>query len=377
MANKFTRLHDATAGAVAELDAAWFDPGDNKDKFVVTAVRNAAKAFKVIYWRVKEDGQITRIADSGNLGGKADIVHVAHVQGGGGSITAIRDADTGNLRLTNWRLIDNQVKKFVSVDAGVVKGLELANLGVIKADPAHLKATSMLITGVATETGNLKVIAWIYTNPGLSTNPLETDQGSLIRLGSGEAGGFTLLSIARLGNGPGDTQKFVTTVRDESKNLRNILWHAPEFVDEIKRVATVSAGEIWELDAMEHPFDSGFVTAVADSENRLKVIKWRNDLVRLDDFTGDKMAKISVASHSHHTILVAGQNGVNQGNLRLIALADDSAPSIPMKQVASIDAGKLGGKVKLLYMQDGLLMTAFRNSEGNLQLISWRYTTQQ
>jgi len=128
---------------------------------------------------------------------------------------------------------------------------------------APVSGRDLVVTAFRDEAGNLKLIAW-------SVN----DDGQITRKGSVTAGTVSLVDLT-----PGRQGHVVASVRDSDSNLRLIAF-AVRNDGAIDRVGTDRAGQINQITSSYINRDGNdfLLTAVRDSDNKLRVISWEANL---------------------------------------------------------------------------------------------------
>jgi len=152
-----TRLRDSgnAAGTVSEISMAALP--EAFPRRVVTSIRTAGGALKLIAWRVESNGAITRRGDSGNAAGAATLIRSA-IDGFGQVVTSCRTA-SGDLRVISWRVSQN--------------GLQVTRLGDSADQAGRIGDNSIVvhdgtraISGVRMANGDLRLIEWLLGQGG-------------------------------------------------------------------------------------------------------------------------------------------------------------------------------------------------------------------
>lgn len=338
------RKHSLTAGTIDALAVTRVH-----EETVVTAVRNGSGSLELIAWRV--DGTALQRAGEAT-GGPVDDVSICQV-GFTRVATACRDGDSGKLTLALWELSpDGQLHQTDSAGAGTMS----------KAAAVGLDDT-LLATPLIDAAGNLKVIAWVVS-----------DDGKLTRGDDGSGGGVSSIATAQWGGG-----RFVTAVRNASDKLELIQWDVqPD--GEVERLGEATAGTVGSLDVIRNRFvfDANaqeFITAVSDSNSKLKLIAWEvrldGSIHRLGDLTGSSCSKPSLG-HVGGTRYVVAHRGP-EGKLRVQSFRWGTTPSGvgEFELIESASAGTASLVRATDPGQSGSLITALRNGSGDLQVILW------
>src|SRR5262245_12163911 len=87
---------------------------------VLTAVRTGSGMLKLIVWRIRQDGKIERLGDSGSQGEAASVISLAAIPGDR-VVTAIRDSGN-NLRLVSWHVSADGMTVTRGPDSGSAAG---------------------------------------------------------------------------------------------------------------------------------------------------------------------------------------------------------------------------------------------------------------
>lgn len=201
-----TRLSDSgnSAGSVSEIAlVVKREPVgvDGEENLVTTAVRDAQENLKLVTWKIAENGDITRLADSGNQAGKAQMIQI--INAGPYMVTAVRTA-SGQLKLISWDRGLNRVDDSGNQSSGNNPTGEISLM-----EHPH---NDSIVSAVRTNNGQLKLISW-------NIRP----DGQLIRSGDSgnEAGTASLIAIegSAVVNAP-----IVTAVRTQENRLKLIAW---------------------------------------------------------------------------------------------------------------------------------------------------------
>jgi hypothetical protein len=177
---------------------------------VVTAVRDGSGLLRLIVWSVADDGTLTRLADSGDAGGRGTLVR-ATVNDTGLVLTSVRDS-AGHLKVISWE---------VAADGSVTRLQDSGNQAWDIEDNALIAMPDGVVSAVRTRENNLKLIAWA----------VDTD-GSIARRGDSAGQASTSSNIEIIAGpdvpGPsGHSVTMVTAVRTGAGNLRLITWGPP------------------------------------------------------------------------------------------------------------------------------------------------------
>ncbi|MDQ4124533.1 MAG: hypothetical protein M3134_02890 [Actinomycetota bacterium] len=343
------RKHSVTAGAIDKLDAT-----EVRTDVIVTAVRTAAGALKLIAWQLVGDELVRRGEASG---GPVGTVSVSVV--GGRVATACRDS-FGKMTLGLWDVsTDGQIQKADTAAAGTIE----------RSTPIGLGSTSMA-TAVTEASGHLKVIGWSVSAGG-----------ELTRRGDASGGAAELVAADRWLD-----RRFVTALRNASGNLELIHWIFRED-GTVDRLGEITAGAVGGLDVIrDHELTGSdhqvFMTAVRDSSGKLKLIAWRvtaeGPIERLTDFkpgmhcSKPSLVHIGVGRHA-----VAYVNDVNELRIQCFrwgVQADPGDPTVPTGHGFDLREGGVGGTASLVSAAEigqTSCVTAVRDGNGNLKVILW------
>lgn len=227
---------------------------------LVTGVWDGQKRLKLETWRMNQNGQFTRIKDSGNQAGEVQTAPTLLALKNGLVLSVVVTKE-GTLKLISWRIDDDgsiERLKDSGTQAGIVKALPVA----VEA------ANGIVVTAVSDSSLRLKLISWqVSQNGTISRRGDSGAQAGQIR-GLGH-------SIARSGS------VYVTAVPDSDSNLKLISWSVSPDGKTIDRrgdsgdqAGKINAGLV--VHTAQHSA-SGFVTSIATSGNNLKLISWTVD----------------------------------------------------------------------------------------------------
>ena len=246
-----TRRGDATAGPVKRIAVTPFPDG----KGVITLTRGNQDDLKLVAWEVTSSLGIIRRGDI-DAGAVQDIAVTTTTDDFVGVISATTGKDS-KLKLIAWQF--NAASKSFSrkgaIEAGVIKG----ELDIVR---ARLKGKDIVVTAFRNEDGNLKLITW-----QVSAN------GQIHRKDSTTAGFVGLVSFTAAQKG-----QVVASVKDGEGVLRMIAYQV-QSNGQIERVGTDVAGQISHVksSAIRRGGREFLLTAVRDSENKLRTISWQLD----------------------------------------------------------------------------------------------------
>lgn len=248
---QITRRGDADAGPVKAIALTPFP--DRKG--VVTATRGNQDDFKLVAWEVTPSLSLVRRGDIG--AGKVQHMDATTTHAAFSGIVSATTGSDNTLKLIAWGF-DPASKTFTrrgDASAGAIQG----ELRIVR---APLGGRDLVVTGMRSNDGNLRLIAWDVSAGG-----------QIVRKGTASAGAVSLVDLA-VGRGG----HVIATVRTGG-NLRMIAFkvHAN---GEIERVGTDGAGAISRITSsyINRSGRDFLLTAVRDGENKLRVISWEVNL---------------------------------------------------------------------------------------------------
>ena len=163
--------------------------------------------------------------------------------------------------------------------------------------------------------------------------------------------------------------EFVTAVRNSESNLQVILWGAESEGDIVKRLHSVTAGQVSQI-SLTFIGTYRFATAVRNSTGNLQVITWSISrpelrLKRLSsEATRIGITSVSATMGNGYLITVVRNN---TGDLKVITWEVGFDGNITLRGQAS--AGR-ATSIQATYVNQHLV-TVMRNSRGDLQIITW------
>lgn len=276
-----------------------------------------------------------------------------------------------------WLLL---LSAWLLLPSGLLAQEQLCRLGFGAAGQISAVATAALgdarvVTAVRDGDGDLRLIVWdVLANGAIRRvgTPADTDR-------TATAGAISRLAITALG-----TSRVVTAVRDGAGKLRLIVWD----VDQAGRVSRVGdstpgfgtalAGAVRNV-AITSLGEARVVTAVRDGDGKLRVIAWgvseNGFLTRLGTGTAGAIHEVAVVATSDRQVVTAVRGGGRR--LKLIAW-EIAADGQVLRQPPPDDGGGVIGEVAAAPVilsqapgQDPLVVTALRDSDGDLMLISF------
>lgn len=276
---------------------------------MLVAVRQSDDILKMIAYRVTPSGGFTRVADTS--AGRISALAMTE-SGNRRAVTAVRD-DAGNLKIVVWdiQLANNGAASIVRLgqaSAGAISALAMSRAGNFNG----------VFTAVRDSANNLKVVPW----------KLSADGNTVTRGADGSAGAVgTQIAVAPLAQG------VAAAVRDEQGDLRLITWSANSAGDIGARHDTGVAGGISEVSVLGTPHaDSNLTTVVRDTDGNLLLVGWAiND-------NGTNMRRL----------------GSTKAGAATTIAADGVSRSYPGHQDPR-----------------DMILTALKDSEGNLKLVTW------
>jgi hypothetical protein len=248
-AGPISRLGDSgdQAGAASNIDIA-------RGARVVTALRNGSTNLMLISWDVTANGTITRRGDSGNQAGTATNIKIVAISNTL-FVVACRTGD-GNLRLISWQLNANGSLTRLADSANAAGGI--GEVSLIKLPLAG--NSERVLTAVRTTGGDLKLIVWRVSAAGVFTRL--GDSGS-------QAGDATMIRSVVAATG-----HVVTAVRTAGGDLKLIVWGISPNGATVQRLADSgsAAGNIGGNSLAS--LSDGVVSGVRTDAGNLKLIAW-------------------------------------------------------------------------------------------------------
>lgn len=329
----------ASAGAIDALAVTRLAP-----EHFFTAVRDGSGDLKLIAWQVGSDGSLTRRGDATASG--VSEVAMTDWPAGPGVVTAVRTV-SGKLKVIAWAMAsDGKLHRRGDAEAGVVKDLSISSPGGLNG----------VVTPVVNNSGELEVIAW-----SLASN------GSFQRLGTGAGGKCSHVAVTALSKA-GGSARVAVGLRTQSGDLKVMVWNVGATV---ARLDEATAGAVTEIaiTARSTP-NADIITASRGADGELDVIGWSiaddGTLTRGAKAAGGAATGLSVTTWKPdiHTYVVAGMRA-DDGDLKVIVWRNGTDLA---------RHGEIGGvalsDVKITGWGGGVL-TAGRDSAGNLRLDSW------
>jgi hypothetical protein len=114
------RTEDASAGKVGQISSTICR------SFLVTALQDSQGNLKIISWKI-DRGAITRKGDSGNAGGKIDLVSAVGV-GNDMVATAVKDSE-GNLKVIGWKIDETGAIRKIGESGNVAGKIKQVSVG--------------------------------------------------------------------------------------------------------------------------------------------------------------------------------------------------------------------------------------------------------
>ena len=339
------------AGTVSEIAAT---VGAQSGR-VITAVRTAQGALRLISWQVSGSNPVARLGDSGDQAGAASSIDIAR---GSRVVTALRDGST-NLMLISWDV--------TAAGAITRRGDSGNQAGTATAIKIVAVTNTLFVTACRTGDGDLRLISW----------QLNAD-GSLTRLAdSGNAaGGIGEVSLIKLPLA-GASERVVTSVRTSEGNLKLIVWRVSA-AGAFTRLGE-SGEQAGDASMIRSVVDPGgrVVTSLRTASGELKLIVWGISsngatVQRLGD-SGNEAGSISDNSlTSLSDGVVSGVRNAS-GDLKLIAWSIASNGAVTRKSDSGTQAGtsSLINLLPITGIPGVTLVTALRTANSDLKLISW------
>jgi hypothetical protein len=250
--NSITRLADSGNQAGAASLITIKPVGSFSSADLVTAYRTGANTLKLISWGLQSgNGALTRLGDSSDQAGEVvGLIALTQIPNGNGYVTAVQDS-IGNLKLITWG---------ISPDGSTIT--RLADSGGQQLEAVSEIAMAGSVTAVRDSGDNLKLITW-----GISP-----DGSTITRLAdSGIQAAATRLAISQF-----NSSRYVTAFRTTGSGRLQLIAFDVSPSGAVTRTGAsdnLAAGTVGEVALIATNTD-GVVTAVRESGNNLKVIKW-------------------------------------------------------------------------------------------------------
>lgn len=305
-----TPLHEKLAGHAADIDIT--RDVEFGGRYVSVCRLNTGK-FKLISWKVGEEGQISRLGNSEDRPGGASLISIV-AMGRGLFVTALRNG-AGNLLLITWRLNDDNSITFLQ-DSGSAAG-EVSEISVTRQSFADASGKpGRLVTSVRDGDGDLKLIVWdIFLDGAIERRGDSADQaGEATLIRSVESNGFIITSV-RAGN---DKVKLISWGISEDGLFVSRLADTEDQGDEIQDNALMRRG-------------LGVISAIRASNKNLKLIAWDVSRSGWIQRAGDsydlahEASLINICADSlDGTAPMVTAVQIKEGNLKLITWNDET-----------------------------------------------------
>jgi hypothetical protein len=269
---------------------------------------------------------------------------------GNRAITAVINSND-QLQLTSWDLVGvDQIIRRNDITAGTVKDVQIVEA-----------ASDYVLAAVRGEYDELKLIAYLVGPTGFFSRVAEYTAGDISALAM-----VTTWNI---------NKKIVTAVRDEDDNLKLIVWDLQfDYYGNasIARLGQEQAGEVSSLAmATARNFD-GVFTAVRDGNQNLLVIPWK---ISADGYTitrgdsgsaGEIKQEISVAALARGVAVAVVDN---DGDLRVKTWESSTGGDITAQRDTIVEGAVSEIELLSTPLSGSNLTAVVRDSEGNLRLI--------
>lgn len=345
------RRSSGHGGAGAALQtSALATPSVNGTAILATAVQDGGGKYHLVRWRVRRNGNITRIDDlPDSVGGKATNVHMIAVQRL--FVAAMKD-DSGRLTLISH---GDGFQRLRDARAGTVRALHAVSL-----------AGPRLVVACISAAGRLKLIVWL-------TRP----DGSIVRLfDSGDNGPGALAVAAAALPAVGASQRVAVLIRTTDGRLQLSLWQVDS--DSVERVAD-SGQQIGSADFGQVIVTSSarLVVVCRDASRRLTLIPFEiaADGTALRRITGadvraGTVREIATVRRPYGLLTSVINSG---GNILLIKWNVDPTGRITRRGDSGDQAGE-GSQLSvasLPFADKTTVCTVVRSGSGMLVPISW------
>ena len=343
LASPLLRRDDVSAGGFGELALHFV-----RSRRLVTALQDADGDLKLIAWGLTPEGQFVRRGDI--TAGRASQIAIAEPQSDI-LVTAFRDGD-GNLRLISWRVENNgDITRCATAVAGPVSRMALVT-----------QQEGVVVAAMRTTSGDLKLIAWSVAS-----------DGAITRRGAASAGAISEVTLTAAPAIPG----VITAVRDGADNLKLITWQVTGNGETITRRGHAEAGKIGAVKLISRGSQGRFLlTAVSDSEGKLRLISWglspTGSIEKLGTMLAGAVSGVDISGVSSPNMSAVVVCRDNEKRLRLLTceLSNDG------KAIARW-GGALAGSasnINIAGTRDSgrnFFVTACKDSTGQLKLINW------
>ena len=322
--------------------------------------------------RVQQGEMVGRAGNSGSSSGPHVHWHVKPITGGTAEWPEVGTSVPINIHgiYTKAKTGENLVADWTPVVDGEVEVGELVHgspflraAGRVEdtiSETVALEVDSKAVTVVAAA-GGIRIATYDYAAGAIT--PLAT---RTIEAGS-------QLAAVEIGNS-GD---FVLAFRDGNGNLKVVGW-AVSPGGTLTRKGEASAGAVSKVAIAPSPTGLGVVTAVRDSNGTLKVISWlvNNTLgtvARVSSVSGGLVSQVSIAATTNPFRGVTTASRDLDGNLevRTFSLTVGFVLAARDTELAGAATNMQAGTVRVDAFTEHVL-TAMRDSEGDLRLIDWR-----
>lgn len=125
---------------------------------VAAAVRDADGDLRVVTWSVNSNGNIGQRRDTG-IAGKVTEIELLTAPHGGSNLTSVLRSSSGKLLLVGWTVNSNgaNLRRIGSSKAGQASKI---STDVVSRSYPGLGPRDMILTGLRTASGNLKLVTW-------------------------------------------------------------------------------------------------------------------------------------------------------------------------------------------------------------------------
>ncbi|MEL6385389.1 MAG: serine hydrolase domain-containing protein [Cyanobacteria bacterium J06626_18] len=219
------------------------------------------------------------------------------------------------------------------------------------------------IAAFANADGNLQIIPYLVN-----------EQGTLTRGEVVTAGAASQVNLIHPDRGSADA---VTAFRDADGNLKTIAWDISNN-GQVTRRGDAVAGPVKDIAVTPFPDGKGVITLTRGLEDDLKLIAWEVtpslNIIRRGDIDAGAVRDIAVTTTRADFDGVVSATTGSDRQLKLIAWSFDSAAKTFARR-GEAEAGVIKGElnsVRARIASKDIVVTAFSNEDGNLQLITWQ-----
>jgi hypothetical protein len=327
----------------------------------LTAIRDSTSDLKLISWAASSGGAVGRKGDSDSLAGRSSRVSLARVSSTFDYyVTAVQDSGRNEL-LISWRLgEDGAIGRAADSDSDGLH--EIEDVEIVGRDDFH-----NVVTGVWDDHRNLRLESWRmnqngqFTRGGDSGNQAGEVQGrpALVAL----PGGIVVSAVVTKES----TLKLISWAVDNDGGFRRL------------KDSGRQAGEIQSRPAVLTSSNGMIVTAVSDSDSKLKLIVWEvggdGSVLRRGDSGNQGGSAVGPGMSIARTTSVwvtAVKNSSEKLKLRSWSISGDGM-TVTRKGDSGQQAGAITETPAIAASNHSTtgFTTAIRTDHGALKMIAW------